>query len=107
MIHVIEAMPVTPYQARSLTNLQEEHAEALMSEAREITEDYDTRVEMEHVWGDPVEEITDYVDEHDTDLVIIGSHGRGGVRRFFLGSVAEQVLRRLQIPVTVVSAEED
>jgi len=107
MIHVIEAMPVTPYQARSLTNLQEEQAEALMSEAREITEDYDTRVEMKHVWGDPVEEITDYVDEHDTDLVIIGSHGRGGVRRFFLGSVAEQVLRRLQIPVTVVSAEED
>jgi hypothetical protein len=36
------------------------------------------------------------------DLLVMGSHGRQGVRRFFLGSVAESVVRESPVPVLVV-----
>lgn len=54
------------------------------------------------VVGDPGRAIVKYVDEHDIDHVVIGSHGRTGVARFLLGSTAETVVRRAAVPVTVV-----
>ena len=38
----------------------------------------------------------------DCDLLVIGSHGRRGLSRFWMGSVAEQVVRRVPIPVLTV-----
>ncbi|MFB6149882.1 MAG: universal stress protein [Halobacteriales archaeon] len=38
----------------------------------------------------------------DADVIVIGSHERGGVSRLLLGSVAETVIRRATMPVTVV-----
>ncbi|MEY7850176.1 universal stress protein [Natrarchaeobius sp. A-rgal3] len=59
-------------------------------------------VETELVAGDPTRAIVDYSEEHDVDHVVIGSHGREGVARYLLGSVAEAVVRRSVPPVTVV-----
>ncbi len=46
--------------------------------------------------------ILDYADEHEIDLIVMGSHGRRGVRRFLLGSVTEEVLRSGRWPVLTV-----
>ena len=46
--------------------------------------------------------IVEYVETHDVDHVVIGSHGRKGLSRVLLGSVAELVVRRSPVPVTVV-----
>lgn len=43
-----------------------------------------------------------YVDEHDVDLVVMGTHGRRGVRRLLMGSVAEEVVRLSSCPVFTV-----
>jgi nucleotide-binding universal stress UspA family protein len=40
--------------------------------------------------------------QHEADLIVVGSHGRRGLRRFFLGSVAESVVRTAPVPVLVV-----
>ncbi|MEY4669430.1 MAG: hypothetical protein RL518_2129 [Pseudomonadota bacterium] len=48
--------------------------------------------------------ISDFIKESGVDLVIIASHGRSGIRRTFMGSVAEQVLRASPKPVLVVPA---
>ena len=48
------------------------------------------------------EGILTYATEHDIDLIVLGTHGRGGVRRVVLGSVAEEVVRRAQCPVLSV-----
>ena len=45
-----------------------------------------------------------YVHELGTDLVVMTTHGRGGVRRAWLGSVADQLIRLLEIPVLLVRA---
>jgi nucleotide-binding universal stress UspA family protein len=41
------------------------------------------------------------------DLIVMASHGRGGVTRWFVGSVAEDVVRRATVPVLLVRAEHD
>ncbi|MFC4541396.1 universal stress protein [Halosolutus amylolyticus] len=59
-------------------------------------------IETEVVTGRPSREIVRYADEHDIDHVVMGSHGRDGASRVLLGSVAETVVRRTPVPVTVV-----
>lgn len=52
--------------------------------------------------GRPAVEIVRYAEEHGADLIVMGTHGYGTVRRFLLGSVADQVLRQATCPVLVV-----
>jgi universal stress protein A len=55
------------------------------------------------VWeGDPGDMIVEAAEAEHADLVVVGSHGRGAVGRFFLGSVSEHVVRRAPCPVLVV-----
>lgn len=50
----------------------------------------------------PVQAIRSYADAHEIDLIAMGTHGRGGVQRILLGSVAEQVMRHTTVPVLTV-----
>lgn len=52
--------------------------------------------------GRPAATIVDVADDADVDMIVMGSHGREGLSRILLGSVAEQVLRESPAPVTVV-----
>ncbi|AEH39350.1 universal stress protein [Halopiger xanaduensis] len=52
--------------------------------------------------GPPARTILEYADENDVDHIVMGSHGRSGVARILLGSVAETVTRRARVPVTIV-----
>jgi nucleotide-binding universal stress UspA family protein len=55
------------------------------------------------VWtGDPGDEIVEAARSERADMVLVGSHGRGAVGRFFLGSVSEHVVRHAPCPVLVV-----
>jgi nucleotide-binding universal stress UspA family protein len=60
------------------------------------------QTESEVLVGIPASELIEYVDEHDIDLVVIGTHGRSGLDRLLLGSVAERVIRSSSAPVLVV-----
>ncbi len=63
-------------------------------------------VRIETPEGDPVESIVARASDSDIELVIMGTHGRTGLERFVLGSVAERVLRRAPCPVMVVRSED-
>ena len=52
--------------------------------------------------GDPAEQILRYADAESIDLIVVGTHGRTGVSRVLLGSVAERVIRGAACPVLVV-----
>jgi nucleotide-binding universal stress UspA family protein len=52
--------------------------------------------------GVPHEEIVKTAAEEHADLVVMGTHGRGAVERFFLGSVADRVVRSAPCPVLTV-----
>jgi nucleotide-binding universal stress UspA family protein len=56
--------------------------------------------------GPIVRTLTRYVRELSTDLVVMTTHGRGGIRRAWLGSVTDQLFRTLDVPVLTVRARE-
>ncbi|XVH30800.1 universal stress protein [Haloferacaceae archaeon DSL9] len=55
-----------------------------------------------HAGGRPHDLIADYAEDNDIDLIVMGSHGRSGVRRALLGSVTERTLRSTNVPILVV-----
>ncbi len=55
------------------------------------------------VWAEhAAEAITDFAEQQGADLLVIGTHGRSGIRHALMGSVAEAVIRRSKAPVMVV-----
>jgi len=64
----------------------------------------DVRAERRLAEGDAVEEILRVAQEANADLIVMGTHGRTGLRRLLMGSVAEQVVRRASCPVLTVKA---
>ncbi|MDG5819504.1 universal stress protein [Natronococcus sp. A-GB7] len=91
-----------PYNFPRAVELEEEKAEALFEMAQELADERGRSVETETVVGSPPRGIVEFAEENDVDGIVLGSHGRSGVSRVLLGSVAEQVVRRAQVPVTVV-----
>jgi nucleotide-binding universal stress UspA family protein len=63
-----------------------------------------SRVEAVLLMGAPRVQIVEAAAERKADLIVIGTHGRRGLVRAFLGSVAESVVRTSPIPVLTVSA---
>jgi len=77
-----------------------EAVEAIAAQAEDAGVTAETAIET----GIVHRSIVDYVDNEDIDLVVMGTHGRTGVGRFLLGSVAEKVIRTADAPVMTVRA---
>ena len=60
-------------------------------------------VETVVVEGNPATEIVRIASERNIDLVVMGSHGRGGISRAILGSVADKVMRTASCPVMIAA----
>lgn len=112
LLHVWEPLPFTPPEASYFTEGQlqsyrqaaEAHAQTELSEAKKLAESVGLRVDRQLVEnGDPATSIVDVAAERNVDWIVISSHQRRGVSRWFLGSVAERVTVAADRPVLVVS----
>jgi len=84
-----------------------EQARARMRQLAEAAGADDLNVLVEHRRGiAPGPVINDYANDRDVDLIVMGTHGRRGVGRFVLGSVAEEVVRQAPCSVMTVRAED-
>jgi len=80
----------------------ERETDRVFEMAREIAGRKEQDVVTATTEGDPSRGILTWIDENDVDHVVIGCHGRDGVARWLLGSVAETVVRRAPVSVTAV-----
>lgn len=83
-----------------LMERKRERAEELFDEANDLAALHDVTITTETAVGPASRTIIEYVEQNDIDHVFLGSHGRSGVSRLLLGSVAETVVRRAPVPVT-------
>ncbi len=102
LLHIIEEhAPQTVHGEPHLTSTQQ--ADAYLSE---IARRYEGMQFEQHVHGteeqNVAQSIASHVTEHDVDMVALCTHGRGGPRRVVWGSIAQQVLRRVNAPVLLV-----
>lgn len=87
-----------------LNELEEEGHQATDAIAEQATgSDIETEPVVQR--GNPHDDILTYANEHDIDLIVMGTHGRTGVKRALLGSVTEDVVRHSEIPVLTVHRE--
>ncbi len=90
--------PVHPDDYRGKMKEALERLRATTPSSREVT--IESRLEM----GEPAPEIVTVAKEVGAGLIVMGSHGRTGLMRLLLGSVAEHVLRRASCPVLTIKA---
>jgi nucleotide-binding universal stress UspA family protein len=79
-----------------------EDAENALEMVRTLADQRSVTVETHVLEGPPQREIVRYAEEEGCDLVVMGTHGRGGIDRLLLGSVAEKVVRASNVPVMTV-----
>lgn len=107
-VHVIDAALVnaadTGIQPAVLVASAKEDARKLIDAFRKRLPQQLTALEFVQV-GSPFTEIVNAAKDWPADLIVIGSHGRGGIKRALLGSVAEGVMRHAPCPVLVVRAK--
>ncbi|MGQ3412644.1 universal stress protein [Natrinema sp. LN54] len=85
-----------------LRDREEEVSTELPEEIASIISDPDRDFRTETAVGKPAREVVRFAEDNDIDHIVIGSHGRSGLSRVLLGSVAETIVRRSPVPVTVM-----
>jgi nucleotide-binding universal stress UspA family protein len=113
LLRVVEPMAMPYGEAVSVISIDMiKEAEAQQQEAaRKYLKDVSIRlgtvgipVTTEVLLGRPADEIVDYVNKNNVDLLIMATHGRSGVGRWVWGSVADRTLRNVCIPVMLIRA---
>ena len=109
LLHVFSgSVPVRDELAGSeeVEHKQEELAEAeaalLQERHQRSTEHGVNNVRSLLEAGVVIEEIQRIAEDEEVDMIVIGTHGRGGLSRFFIGSVADKVIRTVERPVLTV-----
>ena len=111
-LHVLSVVEVDVSFSETITeqmleNLEKRGQRAIDAIADRARDRGVADVDASVVRGTPHKTILDYAHEHDVDLVVVGTHGRRGLGRLLLGSVAERVLRTADLPVLIVREVED
>jgi nucleotide-binding universal stress UspA family protein len=96
----VHSVPVALYGEAGVAPLPDTSA-AAAAELRRVSV---PGARIRHIFteGEPVGEILRVADDRDADLIVMGTHGRRGLTRLVMGSVAELVVRRATCPVLTV-----
>ena len=78
----------------------------LDGKAKELRAQFGIVVAVDHVQGEVVAEIADLARRHSVGLVVITTHGRTGFSRAWLGSVADSLMRSIDVPVLMLRLSE-
>ena len=107
LLHVVVLHQDDPHSlGQAFPGLEELHQRMEEAAASEMKRSIDgprdaglrvVEAQKRHVAAAPA--ILEYAEREDVDLIVLGTHGRRGLRRFLLGSVAEEVVRSAHCPV--------
>jgi len=91
----------SPELIETIVNQQRQVSEAILARAKEMCAQKNVIVETVSEIGDPKDAICDAIEKLQIDLLIIGSHGYGMIKRAFLGSVSNYCVHYAKCPVLV------
>ncbi|MCZ6529567.1 MAG: universal stress protein [Chloroflexi bacterium] len=103
-IESVQAAELEIDMARRLTEGQlhrgRNYLEQISSQLRDAGIKFETEFTVKA--GDPAQNIIEYAKKHSISLVVMATHGHGGLRRLLLVSVTDRVIRSCEVPVLVV-----
>jgi nucleotide-binding universal stress UspA family protein len=91
-----------PWAIKSTRVRRNEQAQEAVSSAEQVLASAGLKATVVLLSGNPKEVILEEARNWDTDLIVVGSHGRRGFKRFLLGSVSEAVAMNAHCSVVVV-----
>jgi len=110
LVHVIEPMPTVASMDPGAILMAggDQLAEMAAGEMARLQLKYGRGIKLTArvLMGSPVAELSEMVNMGHYDMAVMASHGRSGLRRLFLGSVAEGLIQRANCPVLVVKTHE-
>ncbi|MFC6942475.1 universal stress protein [Salinirubellus sp. GCM10025818] len=107
----VDVLSVIEQKALRLTETSDEktrlraRGEEALTEIEELASELGHSVTTRLTEGKPAVQISEYADEQDVDLIVVGRQGLTGLGRRLLGGVTEHLLHRSDVPVLVVSGE--
>jgi nucleotide-binding universal stress UspA family protein len=84
------------------TCTMEEHAAQYLAIAARGLEGKGVKVTKEVICGKPAQEIVFYANDNHCDLIVISTHGRGGLAKLVHGNITAKVLKTATVPVTLI-----
>lgn len=87
---------------RMLDEIEDEGQETVATAKEQATDSGVNYVETHVDRGLPHEKVLEYVDDHEMELVVMGTHGERGTRSAHLGDIAHEVARRIDEPLLLV-----
>ena len=95
-VNIIDDKLIYPFE------VLEDEGKAILKNVSERGQREDVKVEEVLIVGSPTHDMAKIVKKTETDIVIIGTHGKTGLEKLILGSVAETALKTVKVPVLLV-----
>ncbi|MEN6329824.1 MAG: universal stress protein [Methanobacteriaceae archaeon] len=95
-LHVLDEKLIMPFE------VLEEEGQNILKGVRKRGEEMNVPVDEIILFGNPRHDMAKIATKSGVDLVIIGTHGRTGVEKLLMGSVAENALKTVEVPVMLV-----
>jgi len=105
-VHVVHVLPPLAYLEPGVAwtsvddDTRRRHTEMALKER--LSGPAYAKISLHVVIGDPGQGIAEYAEKLKADLIVLPSHGRTGIKRLLIGSVAERVVRLAHCPVLVL-----
>ncbi|MCX4190470.1 universal stress protein [Methylophaga sp. OBS3] len=110
LCHIVEDFPLTDFAYEPMISVDSDMRDSLLEAGQQQLADVGKRYQIssDHQWaefGSPGRDIVRIADEHDVDLIVVGSHGRHGIK-MLLGSTANAILHHAKCDVLAVRLQD-
>jgi len=95
-VHVIDDKLIYPFEGL------EEEGKTVLNQVQEKGRDNGVQVDEILIVGSPTRDMEKIVEKADADIIVIGTHGKTGLEKLLMGSVAENTLKTVKVPVLIV-----
>lgn len=93
IVYVIDEKLIFPY------DVMEEEGNEILGKAAKKAEEKGVKAEQVLIFGSPIHDMQKITEKTGADLVVIGTHGKSGLTKILMGSVAENALKAVKVPV--------
>ncbi len=95
-VHIIDEKLIYPYE------VLEEEGKGILHKVQEKGKEIGVKVDEILIVGSPTNDMAKITQKAGADLVVMSTHGKTGLERLIMGSVAESALKKIQVPVLLV-----
>ncbi|KAH3819086.1 uncharacterized protein LOC127880665 [Dreissena polymorpha] len=109
VIHIPEKNPVMTSDGSSMTGIEDENQQVTrlrLAQFHELMKQHGIQGTVKHMSGEPGPQLVEAGAREGADFIITGSRGLGKLKRAFLGSVSDYVIRRSSVPALVCRLED-